>query len=72
MILSDGKSSKIIVTLGVLHGLHQGSILSVYDVDKKIGTVIVDTTLDVISYVRPIEDEMTIYKNEYYKVLIEE
>ena len=68
----DRQTSTVIVTLGALHGLSAGKKLAVYDQNKKpIGDVIVDTPLDVISYVHPMAKSIADFRENYYRVAIE-
>ena len=60
------------MTLGVLNGLSAGKKLTVYDnTNKVIGHLIVETTLDVISYVRPMGKSLDEFEANYYRVVIE-
>ena len=67
----DRKSSKLIVTLGAINGLLPGHTLTVYDANKAIGQVIVDTAFDSISYVTPSNKSIDLLQNDYYHVIIE-
>jgi hypothetical protein len=67
----DQKTSRYVVTLGALNGLHPGSALGVYDGSRRVGEVIVDTPLDVISYVRPDTNSTRKLKDNNYRVVIE-
>ena len=67
----DRKSSQYVITLGALHGLLPGKHLGIYDGDKRIGQVIVDTPFDVISYVHPSEESKDLLSNDYYRVVVE-
>jgi len=67
----DRKSSKYVVTLGAINGLNTDSQLAVYQGKDKIGSVIVDLPLDVISYVRPANPSQKFSENNYYRVVIE-
>ena len=67
----DHETSQFVVTLGALNGLLPGKYLTVYDGQKKIGQVAVDTPLDVISYVHPLGTSMDFSQNDYYRVVIE-
>ena len=65
----DSASSKYVITLGTVQGLTSGSALTVYDGDKKIGQVIVQSAADINSYVQPSSD--TQLTGNYYRVVIE-
>ncbi len=67
----DAKSSKIMVTLGAVHGLLPGRNLSVYDRQDKIGQVMVETLFDVTAYVRPQKNTPALTQGNYYRVVIE-
>lgn len=67
----DKEANSYMITLGALNGLGEGSRLSVYDGDKKIDEVIVETPLDVISYVKP-QIPPDQYTETYYRVVIEQ
>lgn len=67
----DHKTSRFVVTLGAIHGLVKGSILSVYDGNKRIGEVKVESALDAISYVSPDNQFRSLLNNDYYEVRIE-
>ena len=58
------------MTLGAINGLSQGSILSVYDGNNKVGEVKVEVALDSISYVMP-DEPSAVLNNDYYEVRIE-
>ena len=67
----DREHSVTLATLGALNGLKPGDQLSVYDGDNKITNVVVDKTLDVISYVQPIDDSVGKLESNSYRVVIE-
>lgn len=67
----DRKLEKFVVTLGAINGLSEGSVLSVYEDNKKLGEVKVKTMLDTISYVEPQEELKPFLKGDYYQVKIE-
>ncbi len=67
----DKKSDKLIVTLGAINGLSEGSVLSIYDGPQRIGEAKVKTVLDTISYVEPQEQLKTLLQGDYYQVKIE-
>ncbi len=67
----DRKTARIMVTLGAVHGLSRGSILSVYEGSTKIGQVKVDTAFDVISFVSLGDNSVDLSKHNYYKIVIE-
>lgn len=66
----DAETSQYIATLGAVNGVLPGKNLVIYDNDKKIGVAVVDTSFDVISYVKPSLDNGVLGKG-YYKVLAE-
>ncbi len=68
----DRKAETCIATLGALHGLTQGSRLTIYDGNDEIGFLRVEIPLDVISYVQPINKPFDQFKNDYYRVVFEE
>lgn len=68
----DRRSNNFIVTLGALHGLRQGSQLSIYDGSKKMDTASVEVPFDVISYVKPEKISPDSFTGSYYRVVIEE
>lgn len=68
----DRETSTLIVTLGVLHGVSTGTKLTLYDQnDQPSGHVIVDTAMDVISYVHPMGRSITDLEQTYYRATIE-
>lgn len=68
----DRQARTYFVTLGALHGLTPGAKLLVYDGEEEIGAVRVETPLDVISYVRPINKDLKDFPADYYRVVIPE
>jgi len=69
----DRGADTYIATLGALHGVTSGSRLVVYDGDKEIGHVRVDTAMDVVSYVYPTNnDSADQFPGDYYRVVFEE
>lgn len=66
----DRKSSLCMITLGIVNGLKEGSILTVYEGYLKVGEVKVEIPHDIISYVRPIEKSLDAFSKNYYKVTI--
>lgn len=68
----DRRSNNFIVTLGALHGLRQGSQLSIYDGSQKMDTASVEVTFDVIAYVKPQKISPDSFTGTYYRVVIEE
>lgn len=68
----DRKTRTIVVTLGALNGLRPGSLLKVYDGDDFVGTVTVETSLDVISYAKPHRKFLNQYEKDYYRVVFEQ
>ena len=67
----DRQTSTYLVTLGALNGLHPGSRLGIYSGNDKIGQAVVETPLDVISYVRPMGKKLDEFESDYYRVEIE-
>ncbi len=67
----DQKASTFIVTLGALNGLKPGSRLGVYEGDKKVGQVVVETPLDVTSYVQPVDQFSSASNQNYFRVVKE-
>jgi len=67
----DRQADTYIVTLGVLNGLKQGSFLTLYDGNKKVGKVVVQLPLDVISYVDFVNNDVESLAKDYYQVAIE-
>lgn len=67
----DRKTQRFMVTLGAVHGLKNGSLLSVYQGSLALGKVKVDTVFDVISFVSPVEKNLDLSKQNYYKIVIE-
>src|SRR3989338_5823419 len=65
----DRRSNNFIITLGALHGLRQGSELSIYDGSNKIDTASVETPFDVISYVKPVKNSPDSFTGGYYRVV---
>ncbi len=63
----DRQSGSWVITLGALNGIKAGDMVGVYDGDKRMGTVAVETVLDVVSYVRPVTNEAD-FKKAVYKV----
>ncbi len=67
----DQQASQYVVTLGAINNLFPGDYLTVYDGDKKIGQVKVESSFDIISYVQPLEKINRIFQKDYYRVVIE-
>ncbi len=67
----DREAKTATITLGALNGLAPGSVLNVYDGDKKIDTARVEFTYDVISYVKPANLNLEDYGGNYYRVTYE-
>lgn len=65
----DRNSSRYVVTLGALNGIFPGAYLTVYDEDRKVGQVQVETTMDVIAYVKPEASTEKSLTKEYYRVV---
>lgn len=66
----DHKSGHFIVTLGAVNALKQGSFLDVYQGDEIIEQIVVDTALDIISYVTPVSKTVDDFDKSYYKVVV--
>lgn len=66
----DRASSQYLVTLGALHGLQPEQRLAVYYNEKRVGQVAVQTTFDVISYVKPLSGT-NLSEDNYYTVIVE-
>jgi len=67
----DTESSIYVITLGALNGIKPGDKLKVYDGDKNVGEVVIDTALDVISYVTPVSKSLRELENKYFRVSVE-
>lgn len=67
----DRHAGVLYVTLGAMHGLSPGSRVAIYEGRNKIGYVRVETPLDVISYVQPVNTTISDFKNDYYRAVIE-
>ncbi|VAX36786.1 hypothetical protein MNBD_UNCLBAC01-1291 [hydrothermal vent metagenome] len=67
----DHSVQQYVITLGAINGVLPGDYLMVYEGDKKIGQVKVSNSFDVISYVQPLQKSANIFKNDYYRVIIE-
>ena len=67
----DHKASRYLVTLGAFNGLRSGDQLNIYDGDKLIGEVSVETPLDIIAYVKPV-GKMVLedFDKNYYRVAV--
>ena len=72
LLWMDPETSLYIVTLGALHGLKRGAYLGVYKGDERLGQVMVDSPMDVISYVRPVDQSLQELNDNYFRVVIEE
>ncbi len=64
----DRNSSICLVTLGRVNGLEDGSRLSIFEGDKKVGDCVVDTSLDLVAYVSFVEKSLDDFKSNYYRV----
>jgi len=64
----DRGAGVMYVTLGAVNGLTPGSKLEVYDGKELLGEVRVETPLDVIAYVRPINKTLADFEKNYYRV----
>ncbi len=67
----DRKSSTYLITLGALNGLTPGSHLNIYLDKERVGNVVVETPLDVISYVHPVGKSLKDFSQDYYRVVVE-
>jgi len=67
----DRETQTLVVTLGALNGVSAGTVLTIYDGDEKVGVVRVETPLDVISYVQPINKTLKQLDNDNYRVVVE-
>ena len=66
----DRKASKYMVTLGTIHGVMKGSYCDVFEGSTKIGSVRVDDPLFIISYVTLLDKSQDDYKENYYRVVL--
>ncbi len=66
----DRSTNSWVITLGALNGIAAGERISVYDDERRMGTVVVETVLDVISYVRPFTGDADFTKS-FYKVIVQ-
>lgn len=67
----DGEGEDWMITLGFLHGIEKGSRLRIIgERGRQIGVVVVESVLDVVSYVYPLEDRGQ-YKDDVYRVIVE-
>ena len=71
LLWMDKESQTFVVTLGALNGLTQGSRLTIYDADKKVGSVVVELPMDVISYVKPADKSDSELTKSYYRAVFE-
>ena len=67
----DRKASTYVITLGALNGLTPGSQLNVYQDNQRVGKLVVETPLDVISYVHPVGKSLKDFSQDYYRVVAE-
>jgi hypothetical protein len=67
----DRKTASCVVTLGALNGLVPGSRLKIYDGREEVGKATVDVSLDIISYVTPVNKKLAQFSQDYYRVVIE-
>lgn len=67
----DRKSSTYLITLGALNGLTPGSHLNVFLDNQRVGKVVVETPLDIISYVHPVGKSLKDFSQDYYRVVFE-
>lgn len=65
----DRAAKSCYITLGAVQGLAAGDKLKVFEGTTEIGAVRVETPLDVISYVRPINKELDDFGKDYYRVV---
>lgn len=68
----DRKNNVILATLGILNGANKGMRLAVYDGNTQVTYVRVESPLDVISYVYPINQTLDDFEKDYYRVILEE
>lgn len=69
----DREGKTLVVTLGALNGLNVGSRLAIYDdKNKMVGFVRVETPLDIVSYVRPVNKSIGEFEQDYYRVVFQE
>lgn len=66
----DRSSQVLYVTLGALQGLTAGDQLKIFEGDREVGVVRVETPMDVISYVRPINKTVEDFDRDYYRAVI--
>jgi len=67
----DRAGGKWMITLGALNGIEPGRRLRVLgDSDVRLGVVVAETVLDVVSYVYPLEDRGQ-YQEDIYRVVPE-
>jgi hypothetical protein len=67
----DRANKKYVVNLGAIHGLLPGSYLTIYQGAERVGQVTIDTMLDVISYVRPLDNNINFSASSYYRAVKE-
>lgn len=67
----DRNSAKYVVTLGAFNGILSGGYLAVYDDDRMVGRVKVETVRDVIAYVQPLTATRDLLTKDYYRVVKE-
>ncbi len=76
----DRQEGSLLITLGAVNGLQEGSYLNVYQerrqpdgflINEKIAEVIVDKVYDIISYVQPVKKTVNDFTKEYYRVTIQ-
>jgi len=68
----DRDARTMLATLGLLNGLSQGSRLTIFDGQTRVGYARVETPLDVISYVQPINMSLSQLESDYYRVVFEQ
>lgn len=68
----DRNTDTFLVTLGALNGIAAGDRIRVYNEEEEpFGYLRVETPLDVISYVYPIDKTIKDFEDNYYKVVVE-
>jgi hypothetical protein len=68
LLWNDKKTGQFVATLGAVQGLTPGARLQVYDGDKLLGDVEVDSTEDVVAYVHPLGNFLLGAK-QYFRVI---
>ena len=65
----DRKVSVCMVTLGKVNGVESGTSLNLYDGDTLVGKAVVDTTFDIVSYVKPVGKPIKDFDKSYYRAV---